>query len=71
MAGDDVARGLFFETRRNLTTEAGRQGAPPGKDAAVDPLLEAGHLPRNSASRLVAPVREEPSFGTAPSRPCV
>src|SRR6267142_2477010 len=45
MAGGDVAGTLLFETRRDLMTEIGSQGTPPGKDAALDPLLEAGHLP--------------------------
>src|SRR5260370_14442888 len=45
MAGGDVPGTLLFETRRDLTTEIGSQGTPPGKDAALDPLLEAGHLP--------------------------
>src|SRR6202158_4387713 len=45
MASGEVAGALLFETRRDLTTEIGSQGTPPGKDAALDPLLEAGHLP--------------------------
>src|ERR1700694_6214060 len=45
MAGGDVAGTLLFETRRDLTTEIGSQATPTGKDAALDPLLEAGHLP--------------------------
>src|SRR6202011_558255 len=45
MAGGDVAGTLLFETRRDLTTEFGSQRTPPGKDAALDPLLEARHLP--------------------------
>src|ERR1700724_2322506 len=45
MAGGDVTGPLLFEARRDLTTEIGSQGTPPGKDAALDPLLEAGHLP--------------------------
>src|SRR6266480_1962785 len=45
MAGGDVARTLLFETRRELTTEIGCQRTPPGKDATLDPRLQAGHLP--------------------------
>src|ERR1700737_4528559 len=47
MAGGDVAGAPLFQARRDLTTEIGRPGTPPGKNAAVDPLLEAGHLPGN------------------------
>src|SRR6202048_5561153 len=47
MAGGDVAGALLFQARRDLTTEDGSKGPPPGKNAAVDPLLEAGHLPGN------------------------
>src|SRR5258708_35663387 len=45
MAGGDVAGSLLVEARRYLATKIGRQRAPPGKDAALDPLLEARHLP--------------------------
>jgi hypothetical protein len=47
MAGGDVARPLFFETRRDLTTEIGRERTSSGKDAAFDPRLEARHLARD------------------------
>src|SRR5258708_36195863 len=47
MAGGDVTGTLLFETRRELTTEISRQGTPPGKDAALDLFLQAGHLPRD------------------------
>src|SRR6202043_3924950 len=47
MASGDVAGTLLFETRRDLATEIGSQGTPPGKDAAFNPLLEARHLPGN------------------------
>ena len=33
--------------------------------------VRLGTLPGISASFVSAPAREEPSFGTAPSRPCV
>src|SRR5450631_4948582 len=45
MASGDVAGTLLFETRRDLTTEIGSLGTPPGKDATLDPHLEAGYLP--------------------------
>ena len=71
MAGGDVAGSFLFKARGNLPAEVGRQRTAPGKDAALDPPLEAGHLAGISASRRAAPVSEEPSLGTAPSRPCV
>src|ERR1700738_4362427 len=45
MTGSDMTGTLLFETRRDLTAEIGRERTAPGKDAALDPLLEARHLP--------------------------
>ena len=52
VAGGDVAGTLLFETRRELATEIGRERTSPGKDAALDPLLEAGHLSGNLGEAL-------------------
>src|SRR5260370_8149637 len=45
MTSSDMTGTFLFETRRDLTAEIGRQRTPPGKDAALDPRLEARHLP--------------------------
>src|SRR5260370_7083686 len=47
MTSSDMTGTFLFETRRDLTAEIGRERTPPGKDAALDPRLEARHLPGN------------------------
>ena len=47
-------------------------GAARREDAAGDLLLQARHQAGDFREpRLRSPVSEEPSFGTAPSSPCV
>ena len=62
MAGGDVAGPLLLEARRKLPTEIGGQRTAAGKDAAIEPLLQARHLPWNlgEASRRSGQERAEP-----------
>jgi hypothetical protein len=71
VAGGEVAGGLAFERRRDLVTKS---VAWAHRLANTQPLMRCfklGMRPGISASLVALPVSEEPSFGTAPSKPRV
>ena len=71
VAGREVAGAPSLQRRRDLPAQIGRERAAAGEDAAGDALLQARHHARDFGEPVAVPSSEEPSRGTAPSRPCV